>query len=648
MNVPDDGFKGFGEGFDAFPRRLPEDCVEYLLFIVDQKIKSQRELLGRLEDVRKETLKITGDLLKEYIWQREAFNLELESGKGLMYLHGLTNYGDSVEDEWLIVYILKELSKRFQNLWIKVVDTDGEFLLIEAANALPRWLNPEIADNRVWINNNKLRIIPLKADPASPSTNKATAPLSRSLSLDEAQMAIRSIPESLIHSPLVEEEAFYRLRNYPSQITASLHHTPITIPRKLAYLMHGRPTSIAPAVEAFYLRDPIALKPLQSTSSELTFPPTDLVTISTRFTKVLYAQLKSQHFSPPFSWKDILARAAKHAPSDHISVKKYAQLEVGMKVTSGFEMLLTDPKNKDNRTVRELRILLDDLETEDDPALPTDQEIENWKEVHREDPETWLDINFQDFERELDGKSEEEKKPAVTGGFGPELPSGFGDAKTQADLKKMVERFEAFLNDDEAGISGAEVDDMDIDDDDDEDDESEHEDKDVSFDEKEFAKMMREMMGMPSEEDDGAANASLSRHTSAQIKDNRVEELDHSDEGEGDDEASEIRKLMEQMGAELNETGALNLDPASNKLGARKNKWRTGKERTLVAGEVSDDESESDDKTNIDFNLAKNLLESFKAQAGMSGPGGNIMGMMGFHLPRDESDSASPSTKNKI
>lgn len=66
-----------------------------------------------------------------------------------MYLHGLTNYGDSVEDEWLIVYILKELSNRFPQLWIKVVDTDGEFLLIEAANALPRWLNPEIADNRV-------------------------------------------------------------------------------------------------------------------------------------------------------------------------------------------------------------------------------------------------------------------------------------------------------------------------------------------------------------------------------------------------------------------------------------------------------------------------------------------------------------------
>lgn len=47
------------------------------------------------------------------------------------------------------MYLLKELSVRFLNLWIKVVDTDGEFLLIEAANALPKWLNPEIADNRV-------------------------------------------------------------------------------------------------------------------------------------------------------------------------------------------------------------------------------------------------------------------------------------------------------------------------------------------------------------------------------------------------------------------------------------------------------------------------------------------------------------------
>ena len=77
----------------------------------------------------------------------------------MIYLQGISNYGDSVEDEWLIVYMLKELSKQFSDLWIKVVDTDGEFLLIEAANALPRWLNPEIADNRVSdVSNSTIEI----------------------------------------------------------------------------------------------------------------------------------------------------------------------------------------------------------------------------------------------------------------------------------------------------------------------------------------------------------------------------------------------------------------------------------------------------------------------------------------------------------
>lgn len=64
-------------------------------------------------------------------------------------MQGRTVYGDSVEDEWLIVYLLRELSKQHAGVWIRVVDTDGQFLLIEAANHLPRWLNPEVADFRV-------------------------------------------------------------------------------------------------------------------------------------------------------------------------------------------------------------------------------------------------------------------------------------------------------------------------------------------------------------------------------------------------------------------------------------------------------------------------------------------------------------------
>lgn len=68
---------------------------------------------------------------------------------GITLLQGRTNYGDSIEDEWVIVYFLRELTKRHKDIWVKVMDSDGEFLLIEAAGTLPAWIEPDVADNRV-------------------------------------------------------------------------------------------------------------------------------------------------------------------------------------------------------------------------------------------------------------------------------------------------------------------------------------------------------------------------------------------------------------------------------------------------------------------------------------------------------------------
>ncbi|EHL00647.1 putative protein SGT1 like protein [Glarea lozoyensis 74030] len=303
-----------------------------------------------------------------------------------------------------------------------------------------------------------------------------------------------------------------------------------------------------------------------------------------------------------------------------------------MKITSGVEMLVTDPKNEDNRSVREIRILLDDLAAGDE-LLPTDDEISTWENVLREDDEKWMDINFEDFERELDGKRKAQTadKP---GTFGPLPPSGFGDANTQADLKKMVERFETFLNNDEADMDGVDVDDMDIDnDDDDSDEDSDDEDKAMSFDEAEFSRMMREMMGLPADEE--TINPKSTETDPGKLSnDRRLEELD-SDDG---DEEEEIQKLMKGMEAELNEAGALNLNPAPKMSGSG-----TSLRRATDDGEQEDNESSDDEDVNIDFNLAKNLLESFKSQAGMPGPGGNLLGLMGLQLPRDEDDEQQPT-----
>jgi hypothetical protein len=85
-----DDLKWFGEGFDGFPKRLPEDCVEYMLFIIDSSL-TQRELLSQFEVVRKEALKLTKKLLKDYLWQRDEFSLKSEiqalDGKNLSLQH---------------------------------------------------------------------------------------------------------------------------------------------------------------------------------------------------------------------------------------------------------------------------------------------------------------------------------------------------------------------------------------------------------------------------------------------------------------------------------------------------------------------------------------------------------------------------------
>lgn len=83
-NVKDE-FQGFGDKFEGFPKRLPDDCVEYSIYIIDKTLKSQKEVLTRLEAVRKESLNLGNELLKEYIWQRDGFKLELESGKGKQF-----------------------------------------------------------------------------------------------------------------------------------------------------------------------------------------------------------------------------------------------------------------------------------------------------------------------------------------------------------------------------------------------------------------------------------------------------------------------------------------------------------------------------------------------------------------------------------
>ncbi|KAJ2897671.1 hypothetical protein MKZ38_004496 [Zalerion maritima] len=642
------------EAFEKLERRLPENCVEYMLFVLDSNANLEgRKLLSSLESVRKAAVQLAEKLTKEYIWQRGGFDIKLRREDGLLFLHGTTDYSDSVEDEWLIVYILREVTKSFPNLWVRAFDSDGEFLLVEAAGVLPKWINPEIDAHRVWIHNGQLLLIPVDGDKGKPGL----------LTLPQAVDFLQSNPRALAHPSFVEEEAFYRLQKYPGHITASLHHSCITIPRKLAYILHAVPKSAAPAVEAFYLREPLAMKPLMTATSRtapttLAFPPTDLITVSIKLTKVLYAQLKFQPFSsiPPI-WAQVLGPAERAATSKSATTeerKTFSRLETGMKISVGFELLSHNAATKDVRAAREVVIMLEDLAEDGDSVLPSNDDIKAWPHHDRDDDESWMDIDFNEFEKELEGRkrsapSSSSRQKAADG-------VGFGDATTQADLRKMVERFEEFLNDDKAGVEGAEMGDSDDDDSDwdDDEDHSSDEDKEVSFDENEFARMMREMMGMPSGEMPASTTGGGNRKSDPRVIGD-ADMLDSTSENaKHEDEEEQIRSLTRQMETELNEHGALKLDATTEKPKALEGKSNEpiekttspmgskGKETARTGGidaeEEDSDEESGDEEVDIDYNLAKNLLESFKSQGGLAGPAGNILGMMGMQLPRDEDE----------
>ncbi|OCK77254.1 SGT1-domain-containing protein [Lepidopterella palustris CBS 459.81] len=616
-NLAQDNFKWFGEGFSGFPKRLPEDCIEYIIHIINPTL-SPNQTRAHLLSLQKASSLLQKKLLKDYIWQRDPFALSLVHEEGQWLLRGCTNYGDSIADEWLIVYLLRELSMQFSDAWIRVYDTDGEFLLIEAANALPKWLNPEVAENRVWIHDAKLLVLPL-SNPSKPQP----------LTLKESLAAISGSPSTFQHLRAVEAEAFRRLMPYPGAITQNQHYATVPIPRKLAAILHASPRYVAPAVESFYLRDPIALRSLQPKDAKrLRFPPEDFVNVSVCFTRILFAQLRSQEWAPPGIWSEALASLSEAAGNGG-AVEK---VEIGIKLAAGFEMLIKDNKNADKQAVREIELLLEDIESGNE-ALPTDQEIAMWSA--REDDEKWLDINFEDFEKELAGKGANSSDTPKSGEANEEQNRGFGDKAAQENLRKMVERFEAFLNDDDAGIEGAEgLDDMDFDNDDPEDDDAvddSDEEEEIEFDEAEFARMMREMMGMPSEDD----KVTLIDEARALA---RAEELG-SDEEEELNDGDEIRKVMERIEAELNESGALDLDITPRKIVASKGAVKgKGKRRAVELVQEYEGESEDDGEVDIDFNLAKNLLESLKGQGGLAGPAGNLMGLMGVQFPPDEDD----------
>ncbi|GAB1610168.1 protein ecdysoneless homolog [Argonauta hians] len=313
---------------------FPDDVVEYFIFPFISEHFDDSKIQDYLEEQKDNILAHLSQLLVDYIWQKEPFKLKAVVGDESTphHLYGCTHFGDNIQDEWFVVYLLFQLTQHFSGLVAKISDNDGEFLLIEAADVLPDKLTHSTSENRIFIKDGQLHIIPMPTSSQDVDWLPLFTP-----SLQEAVQIIHDHSSETVASPEIQKVLKKRLECYPQKITEDIHSAYCYIPAGLAVALTQRPSLIAAGVNAFYYRDRDDLKACRSFRY---FRPGTRVMTLVKFTRCLYAQLVQQNFQPHRESGWILPNSSNSKHKAH---------ELGMKLAHGFEILCSKCSNPNSQ-----------------------------------------------------------------------------------------------------------------------------------------------------------------------------------------------------------------------------------------------------------------------------------------------------------
>ncbi|KAG9104956.1 hypothetical protein FRC06_005023 [Ceratobasidium sp. 370] len=347
--------------------QVAEDTLEYVLY--------PRDSTHAPASLRTLVLEYVAGLLPStFIWHRDPFELNVcylgdkparnsseNPSPNAWTFEGRMRVGDCVDDEWCAVWLLREISIKW-NLVVRctlnfdmkyafnsthqssVHDSDGEFLLIEAADALPSWITPENAENRVWIYKGQLHLVPLQhvSDPSTRPARQAKDALDEGFSDRDGSEPYLNAEDALtivldenvptLADERVQQAAWNRVVKYPAALSQHTHRAKAYVPIDVARALAANPALIQRAVEAFYTRDVIQLRAAQKMTR---FPPKPDVLTSVSMTRPAYAQLVGQVFHPPKvfgMWQE----------SEGTPERRWR--DVGMKIACGFEMMYAESK----------------------------------------------------------------------------------------------------------------------------------------------------------------------------------------------------------------------------------------------------------------------------------------------------------------
>jgi hypothetical protein len=275
--------------------------------------------LERLIILRDSICTYLEEYTRGYIWHCEAPCLYVSASPP--HICGSLRFGDNVEDEWFTTHFLWELSRTYPYLSLSMIDGDGEYLLIEAADQLPDWLGPSNCLNRIWLRAGVLHIVPLE---------EAGRVRSGGITLSAALEAVRE-GWGTVADEQVQLCLSRRLGEFPTRSLASMHTSTCIIPRQVAEALHSNPQLISSATHSLSISRMDGAKWAKRLTK---FSAKDFVVADIRFSRALYAQLSFfQNFRAPKDFDTIVGELVAAEKRELV-----AALDVGTRVTVGLEV----------------------------------------------------------------------------------------------------------------------------------------------------------------------------------------------------------------------------------------------------------------------------------------------------------------------
>ncbi|KAH8379506.1 hypothetical protein KR009_005353 [Drosophila setifemur] len=337
-----------------------DDFVEYYIFPrLPDNLKDEAQVRQQMLQFHKEIKTIVKEKTMErsFLWHKDEFQLQIRLGNSEeralndetnsteeeeelgdlpAHFHGVTHYGDNICDEWFVVYLLTEITRSRADCIVRVFDSDGEFLLIEAADALPEWASPENCERRVYLYNGCLQLL----------QNSAANSEDSIITMATGVQRIRLNPTLYRCSPEVQSCIDARLKEFQiAQPHFSIHRQVLELPHSAAQLLKQQPRIVASAVRAFCDRDMLDNKALRTMRY---FPPeAPRLRTNVRFTRCLYAMLMHQEFNPD-------RRLGWRLSDPMLDSNAYKEQLMGAKLVSGLEILATQAKRSEGQPLEEM------------------------------------------------------------------------------------------------------------------------------------------------------------------------------------------------------------------------------------------------------------------------------------------------------